>query len=47
VRACYTSDQNSPNAFQFKAQNFHYTHILVTSAQFTVSVISIDVRCGQ
>jgi hypothetical protein len=45
-RACYMSDQNSPNEIQFKAQNFYSTHILVTSAQIAVSVISTDVRGG-
>jgi len=40
------SDQNSPNPFQFKAQNFHSTHILDISAQIIVSVISTDVRRG-
>jgi len=38
------SDQNSPNAFQFKAQNFHSTHILLTSTPIIASVISIEVR---
>ena len=45
-RACYMSDQYSPNAFQFKAQNFHSTHILDTSTQIILSVISTDVRRG-
>jgi hypothetical protein len=41
-RACYMSDQSSPNVFQFKVQIFHSTHILVASAQIIVSVISRD-----
>jgi len=40
------SDQNSPNAFQFKAQNFHSTRIPVTSTQIILSVISTDMGRG-
>lgn len=36
------SDQYGPNAFQFNVQNSHSLHILVASAQITVSVISTN-----